>query len=244
MKSQKEFYEKYWQKREKDGRFHTKDEMQIPSRINIAANIILKDLNDNIRDSIFVFDIGCGEGTLGKILKEKLNDKVFVIGCDISTIALKNAKCYYDEIYEIDIESNEFLEISKRYKFDYIVALEVLEHLFDPSNVIKNFFKILKEDGYLIASFPNMVWYKYRIDMLKGYFPKNYLFYPGEHIQNFKLYSFYSLLEENHFSPIDLDGQFIYPRIFRPTKLFESIIRKWPSLFGYQLVIKSKKVQK
>jgi 2-polyprenyl-3-methyl-5-hydroxy-6-metoxy-1,4-benzoquinol methylase len=245
MRDQKEFYEKYWKHREVEGRLHDKKGMWIPERIKTAVKII-EDRTFNRKETISVLDIGCGEGTIGKLLKEKFGDKVSVIGCDISTTALKNAQIYYSDVYAIDVESDTFQFIRKfgEQKFDYVVVLEVLEHLFNPENVLEQVYAILKDDGILIASFPNIAWYKYRMDILRGHFPKNYLLYPGEHIQNFTLHSFCRLLRESKFSPVEINGQFVFPRIFKPRSLFTFIFKKFPNLFGYQLVVISKKEMK
>jgi hypothetical protein len=79
--------------------------------------------------------------------------------------------------------------------------------------------------------------------MLKGYFPKNYLLNPGEHIQNFTFNLFDKLLRESRFSPIDLDGKFIFPNFLKPASIFDPLIKKFPNLFGYQLIKKSKTMQ-
>jgi len=240
MKDQKEFYEKYWNDRKVKGRLHTKEGMWSPKRINIATDKIIRDIKSGKKSQVNVLDIGCGEGTLGKLLKEQLQNKVFIVGCDISETALKLASPYYDKIFQTNIETTELSELIKQ-KFDYIVIVEVLEHLFNPKDVLKRCRKLLNEDGFLIASFPNVAFYKYRLDMLRGYFPKNYLLYPGEHIQNFTLYSFYKLLHENGFIPVEIDGQFVFPRIFKPRRIFLPLFKKFPGLFGYQIVVKFKK---
>lgn len=215
--------------------------MWIPQRVKITVDMISKDIKKRKKELIHLLDIGCGEGTMGKLLKEKLGSRISITGCDISSTILKVAQTYYSDVYEVDIESDEFIKKFHKQEFDYVVILEVLEHLFKPENVLKKIYTILKEDGILIASFPNIAWYKYRLDMLRGYFPKNYLLYPGEHIQNFTLYSFRKLLQENSFTPIVIDGQFVFPRIFRPRKIFAPIFKKFPNLFGYQIIVKAKK---
>ena len=239
--NQKEFYEEYWIQREKEGYLHTNSDMRLPYRIKIAVDMILRDFKANGNKSIRVLDIGCGEGAFGKLLTERLKDKVYIIGCDISDIALTRASSLYSCVFQADIEKNEFVEKLYNQRFDYIILLEVLEHLFRPGKVLSQCYEILKDDGVLLASFPNIAWYKYRIDMLMGNFPKNYLLYPGEHIQNFTLDSFYKLLRESGFSPIEIDGQFVFPRIFKPVRLFYYVLKRFPNLFGYQLVIKSRK---
>jgi len=243
MKDQKEFYEKYWNDRKTKGRLHTKNGMWIPQRINIAVRMIVEEVKFGRKSSVSVLDVGCGEGTLGKLLKEQLKDKVFVIGCDISDVILNEASIYYDKVFQVNVETDEFMRKLSGQKFDYIVILEVLEHLFKPEIVLKQCYNLLNEDGFLIASFPNIAWYKYRLDMLKGHFPKNYLLYPGEHIQNFTLHSFRKLLEGSGFCPIEIDGQFVFPRIFKPTRIFLPLFKKFPNLFGYQIVVKSKKIK-
>ena len=129
----------------------------------------------------------------------------------------------------------------KSVSIDLITINSVLHHIKDTNFFLNELHRILKKNGILIASFPNIAWYKYRMDMLRGHFPRNYLIYPGEHIQNFTLHSFYKLLQENGFFPIEIDGQFIFPRIFKPARFFAPIFKKFPNLFGYQIVVKSKK---
>ena len=238
---QKEFYEEYWKQRENENYIHTKNNMWIPPRIRIAVNMILRDYNINGNKSIRVLDVGCGEGAFGRLLTERLKDQVDIVGCDISNTALTRASSLYSCVFQADIEKNELIEKLYNQRFDYIILLEVLEHLFRPGKVLSQCYEILKDDGVLLASFPNIAWYKYRIDMLMGNFPKNYLLYPGEHIQNFTLDSFYKLLRESGFSPIEIDGQFVFPRIFKPVRLFYYVLKRFPNLFGYQLVIKSRK---
>lgn len=241
-KNQKEFYENYWKNRKAEGCLHTVKGARIPERLKIIRDIILKDTTFNKNKPISILDIGCGEGTFGKILKDTLNQKLLITGCDVSNTALKEASIYYDNVFQIDIDTEKIVtKIQYKQKFDYIVISEVLEHLFTPENILKQCHKYLKHDGYLITSIPNIAWYKYRIDMLKGYFPKNYLLYPGEHIQNFTLHSFYKLLKENGFYPTKIDGQFLFPNFFRPAIFFNPIFKKFPNIFGYQIVVKSKK---
>lgn len=240
----RKFYDKYWEQRKKEGYLQNKNNMLIAERIKIAVDMIIRD-SARIKDKkMYILDIGCGEGALGKLLKERLKERVFIIGCDIADTALKEVSDDYSDVFQIDVETDKLMDKFSQYKFDYIVILEVLEHLFKPESVLQQCSSILKDDGYLIASFPNINWYRYRIDMLKGHFPKNYLLCPGEHIQNFTLYSFNTLLTQNRFTPIEIDAQFIAPRVFRPVRLFKSIFKKFPNLFGYQIVIRSKKEKK
>ncbi len=215
--------------------------MWIPQRVRIAVDMIVKTFDFKEGRVIQILDIGCGEGTLGKLLKERLNDKVSIIGCDISDAALKEASSHYSALFQIDVEGGELTDTLDDRKFDCIVILEVLEHLFEPGNVLKQCCGMIHDNGILIASFPNIVWYGNRIDILKGRFPRDYLLRPGEHIQNFTLRSFAELMQGSGFLPVEIDGQFVFPRIFRPARFFAPIFKKFPNLFGYQIAVKAKK---
>jgi len=237
LKDTKDFYESHWREREEAQRLHTLTGMWLPPRIKIAISMIMTERKGNIS----LLDVGCGEGALGKILRQQLEGKLYLVGVDISGTALRHASQYYDKVIEANIEMDDLTQALPEKQFDYIVCLEVLEHLFEPSNVLKQVKRFLKKDGFLVASFPNIAFWKYRLDLLKGAFPKEYtLSSPSEHIQNFTLHSFVQLLEENDFQPVGVDGQYVGPRFLRPRRLFMPILEKFPNLFGYQLVIKAK----
>ena len=72
-------------------------------------------------------DVGCGEGYLGKLLKKKFGDSLYLVGCDISRVALNHANPYFDENFQIDLDSDEIAEKISGRKFDYIFCLETLE---------------------------------------------------------------------------------------------------------------------
>ncbi len=241
---QKEFYEDYWKQRKREGHLHTEEDMRAPKRIEIARDMIIEDLEDRQENTVTILDVGCGEGALGKLLKERLKDGATVVGCDISDSAIEEASKYYSDCFQVDFDKCDLGHRFAEKEFDCIVLLEVLEHLFEPGNILKQCCSILKDDGILVASFPNIAWYRYRIDMLKGNFPRGYcLLSAREHIQNFTLRSFLQLLKDNKFEPVRTDGQFIGPRNLGLGKFFKSFMRKFPGLFGYQIVIKSRKAK-
>lgn len=96
-----------------------------------------------------VLEIGCGIGAFARILYERGFE---VEATDISAFILKKAKENQPNIdFKIlDIEKN----ISSKNKFDYIFALEVMEHLKNPIKALKNSKKMLKREGTLVFSTP------------------------------------------------------------------------------------------
>ncbi len=53
--------------------------------------------------------------------------------------------------------------------FDYIIFADVLEHLVEPWNVLRNVMPYLKENGKVLASIPNVAHYSVIRDLLKGH---------------------------------------------------------------------------
>lgn len=231
----KDFYEGYWQHRINSHYIHTQDGMWTPERVHAALRMI----GTPIR-SIKVLDVGCGEGTVGKMLKEKLHHNVSLQGLDISATALQMASAFYDKVAEFDADSDSLSQIFPQEKFDYIVAMEMLEHLFNPKRALEQFKMVLAKEGSLIVSVPNMVHWRYRLQYLRGRLPgENTLYEIGEHLQNFTFFSFRRLVEAVGYKVVDIDGQFQIPlgRLM-PVKLKKGLERAFPNLFGYQVVLK------
>lgn len=96
-----------------------------------------------------VIDIGCGWGAFPRVLKDK---GLKVTATDISEFIIKKAKRIQKDI-DFRVEDVE-KEIGVAGKFDYIFALEVLEHLKNPHKAVRNIKKKLQKGGYFIFSTP------------------------------------------------------------------------------------------
>jgi len=96
-----------------------------------------------------VLEIGCGIGGVCKILYEK---EAIVKGTDVSYTVLKIAQKIQPAI------SFSFLNIEKKLrvvkKYDYVFAFEVLEHVANLDNTVKNIKSLLKPNGIFIGSTP------------------------------------------------------------------------------------------
>ncbi len=233
------FYDRYWEERINLGRLHIKEGFWIPPRVFIAVNLIRSLYKEDI-DKLEILDVGCGEGTLGMILRKEFAYGFSITGLDVSEKALKFAKPFYDEVIAMDIQDSENIPRVKR-RFDLVIALEVLEHLPEPEIALRNIKSLMKKQAYFVASFPNMAWYRYRLTLLRGSFPQNYLLRPGEHFQNFTFYSFKELLNRAGFEMVSYESDLRFPRFFRPQRFFKKFFRRFPNLFGYQVVVLSKK---
>jgi len=105
----------------------------------------------NLRDgnNRKVLEIGCAIGGFSSLLKERNFD---VYTSDISSYVINYARKFWPEIkfYEFDIQ--EGIPINEQ--FEIIFAFEVLEHLGNPLEALKNMYKKLFLNGTLICSTP------------------------------------------------------------------------------------------
>lgn len=113
-----------------------------------------------------VLDVGCNSGTLGKILTIK---NCAVDGIDINPKLLKKAKKYYHHTYLHDL-SQPKLNIPTNLKYNYIVLMDILEHLPRPDLVLISLKKHLKPNGKIIVSLPNIARVEIRFQLLLGRF--------------------------------------------------------------------------
>ena len=110
--------------------------------ISIVSNK-LKNKEKNIK----ILDIGCGEGFTIKLLQKKGFK-------NISGLDIVDMRRYHDfKFYVADMCMHDLKHCEK---YDVITALEVIEHTKNPWNFIENCAKLLKPDGELILSRPNM----------------------------------------------------------------------------------------
>ena len=103
-----------------------------------------------------VLDLGCAEGLLGLSLKQQ-GLAVEVVGIELFEQAAKVAEARLDRVICGDIEMLDWdgLELAKG-SFDCILCGDVLEHLRDPWRVLAWLASLLKPEGRLIASLPNV----------------------------------------------------------------------------------------
>jgi SAM-dependent methyltransferase len=103
-----------------------------------------------------ILDVGCGVGKTGEMLKERGFEEIFAV--EVNPQAAEQAKAYYQEVIVGDIEK-DILPFNRGF-FDCILYGDVLEHLVDPWKVLKSHREILRNDGIIICSIPNIRYYK------------------------------------------------------------------------------------
>jgi GT2 family glycosyltransferase/2-polyprenyl-3-methyl-5-hydroxy-6-metoxy-1,4-benzoquinol methylase len=103
-----------------------------------------------------VLEIGCAGGATGKKMKETMSVDYYV-GVEICEEAAGSARQHLDRVIVADIEKSDLMDFGLKHgNFDLLLALDVLEHLYNPWDVLASLKKFLKPDGHVIASIPNI----------------------------------------------------------------------------------------
>lgn len=151
-----------------------------------------------------ILDIGCGDGVFGYGLKKRFNSEVW--GIEIIGPCAEKAKERLDRVMVGDIEIDEF-DLPKEY-FECIICNDVLEHLKDPWSVLRRLKNNLKTNGYLIASIPNVRYYKNikRLLLSKDWNYESYGILDFGHLRFFTQKSILSMFDECGYSVITIEG--------------------------------------
>lgn len=110
-----------------------------------------------------VLDVGCASGNFGKMLKEIYNCEVWGIEPDKNSAVLAEEKI--DVVLNSIFDSN--VAIPNHVKFDFIFFNDVLEHLQRPEEALILAKKYLKDDGFILASIPNLRFYPVMLSILR-----------------------------------------------------------------------------
>jgi len=106
-------------------------------------------------------DVGCGDGrTSGVWLNEH---GCLYQGVDVSETAVAQAR-------EIGLEAQVVPDAGELpfadETFSGVLAVEVLEHLFEPQSAVAEFLRVLRPGGVLFVSLPNVAYWRRRLELL------------------------------------------------------------------------------
>jgi 2-polyprenyl-3-methyl-5-hydroxy-6-metoxy-1,4-benzoquinol methylase len=104
-----------------------------------------------------VLDIGCGTGATGAAIRQNFNVGHYS-GIELMSEAAKIAKERIDYVISGNVETlineKKFHDLDKR-KYDLILILDVIEHLYDPWGLLNFLRDWLSPDGIIVMSIPN-----------------------------------------------------------------------------------------
>lgn len=112
-----------------------------------------------------VLDVGCGEGVNGEYLKRNGYARR-VIGIEYAAAAARQALHRLDGVVCADMNTLDLRAHFGTQEFDYILCLDVLEHLLDPWERLRALADLLAPGGRLVVSLPNVRNWRVLADLL------------------------------------------------------------------------------
>jgi len=193
-----------------------------------------------VPDGASVLDLGAGMGAVGAVLKERKGCKV--IGCDVERGLLTGV---YDDFIQADLNAG-IPEIPDA-KFEYILALDIIEHLDSPEDFLDELRAVAARTGaQVILTTANVAFILMRASLLFGRFEY------GERgildITHKRLFTFNTLRRSMRAAGFDVgrvEGVVVpIPFILGASALSKILLavnrlltKVWPSLFGFQILM-------
>lgn len=144
----------------------------------------------------WVLDIGCNTGRGGEIIKNKFPE-INLVGIDIISTRLNKIQ---SGIYT-HLECISILEFNTKFKFDYIVAGEVIEHI-PKDEFLEMLLKcsdLLKEGGKILFTTPNP-------ESLLVKLGRRKVFDDPSHINLMNIQTFKSIVNNSKLTIVELKG--------------------------------------
>lgn len=200
----------------------------------LLSNKIAEMLRQFARADHKLLEIGCSNGNYAIDRAERLGINE-VYGVDVGVKRLEQAKGKMLSVYECNIEK-ETLPFEND-SFDILICNQVLEHLKEIHHVMNECHRVLRKDGLLLVSVPNLAALHNRLLLVVGKQPTT-LQVMSEHVRGFAPGAFIWFLTFNgFFKIISYRGSGFYPI---PPPLSTFLSKLFPRLAVYQMALLKK----
>lgn len=170
-----------------------------------------------------VVDIGCGDGRFLRLLHES-KPLLRLIGIDKSECAINKLISQGIESKQFDFNSD--LDLTLDGTVDFVIIMELLEHLFEPEKLMLDLKKLNANKYYI--TIPNMGYIVHRLRLaIGGKMPTTtIIFHIKEHIRFWTYADFEHWASFLGYKIVQCHGQNGFPLLWK----------LWPSIFASQMI--------
>ncbi|OGY90182.1 MAG: hypothetical protein A3B30_04335 [Candidatus Komeilibacteria bacterium RIFCSPLOWO2_01_FULL_52_15] len=138
------------------------------TRRNRVLTLLGRQLDLRGQSDRSVLDIGIGSGEIGKYCAERADARrLYTEGIDLAQPLVQEHAKVYTKTRACNVDDPDWTKQFSR-QFDVIVASEILEHLFRPDVFLGQLRLLVKGDGCVILTTPNLLLWTKRIKFLFG----------------------------------------------------------------------------
>ena len=208
----------------------------------MALNKLLREISPDTR----VLEFGPASGAMTKALKGR--------GCAVSIVEIdpecyERAMAYAADGWLGNIDTLEWTGVFPEDAYNYVVFADVLEHLHEPSAVLRACLPLLKEDGRLLVSVPNVAYNGVILDLLRNRFAYTDTgILDNTHVHLFAYDQAVEMLTACGYTPVMQDGTYVEIGASELTGVYESVpgdvaayLRGRPLGEAYQLLFAARK---
>jgi methionine biosynthesis protein MetW len=185
-----------------------------------------------------VLDVGCADGYLARVLRER---GCTVVGVEADPAAAERAGRWCESVVVGDVEAED-VRARIEGPFHRVLCGDVLEHLRAPAAVLRWARGLLAPDGRVVVSLPNIAHWNGRRQLLRGRFPQeDHGLFDRTHLRFFTRATARDLVEQaglrvvgEAFAPAPLPLESRLPALRR---LQPALVRARPELFALQVVL-------
>ena len=211
-------YDEYW--KQKRGAGDMGRARQITGNERARADYVASVIGSS--EEVSIGDIASGPGVIYNYLKDKVRVRDY-IGYEYSDYALEVARSLGMTGVKFDINKRFDLEALR--EADYFLMLEILEHIPHSEEVLNLVLK--KAQKGVFFSFPNSGNFLYRLRLIFGRMPMQWIKFPNEHLR------FWTLTDLRWWLKA-LGYHNYHIHCYRGIPILEKI---WPSMFAGSFVV-------
>lgn len=136
---------------------------------NSSQTLIAQSVQERCAPKSRVLDLGCAAGDLGEALS---NLDFIVTGVESDPAAIAVARGRLANVIQTDLSDSSWVKVvqehSPREGFDALCLGDVLEHLPNPQQTLREAVSLLAPDGIVVISIPNVAHGALRLALLQG----------------------------------------------------------------------------